>query len=414
MNIRTPLSALALLICLGICATSNADQQRTCFLKSPAGAWDFGGPDLRLFLTGLNHDPNHPGAVTQKGVNELADFIAREGGDPENIVVALSASDIPNIFTEGCPAGPKTHPDGRSRNGECLAWGLQQRLHVEFTIQEYYRDDWLGGGYAIITGPRWVAQASAWDLGSSANLRAVLSDTRFVNGQRNAFTLVVTHLSGDEAALPALREITTALRNIDVTRNLAPLVVGDFNNGVPYEGNAPTTAQFIKDNYDWPAHVADCPAITGVQPHVSMSIDDKMQVLVGKLDGPTNFSCGAGTMQAVRVSYSADATGQATRPSEGIALPDITHNVVGLGFRISAHAPKVCPANSTCTNNTCVPWPDEPTCPPGKHYCDCTGACATAAQCRACEHQSDKSGKSPHRGAPAPNLRALQHGPGDR
>lgn len=347
---------------------------------------------MRLFLTGFNHDDVDANAhVGRVGVEKLAEYIARSGGDASEIVVVLSES-----LEADCDPGDKQQVPGFRRNGECLAWALQQRLGRSFTIEQATHE-WTDGrrvvksGSAVISGGRWRIRAPRDEkIHGTWVFRPELVDTVSVAGRYHAIGLNVLHTSDNDYALPELRDVvSTARRDFPADGvHLTPLFLGDLNmpsckeadlpkvchtgpntpackegcsadpasNPCETEYWAPCTFDYIvgatgePPRLDWPNRGVEC--LRG--PY--LSTDDKMQVLSGRLDGPSGFGCAAGTLRAIETTYSSDELGRAaTHPRSGGMVPGNAHNVVGLSFEVVPTSPPSCSSGQVCRDGRCQP-----------------------------------------------------------
>ncbi|HEU4409147.1 MAG TPA: hypothetical protein VFS43_28070 [Polyangiaceae bacterium] len=348
--------------------------------------------DLSLFVTGLNHSRNHAHdqPVDQAGVSELVDFIVDVTPDPDGLVVALTG----NLIRD-CTVGPSfQHPSGVVHNGECVASLLQQRLGRPFAIQQF--DIWEGrGGNAVITGPRWkpIGVDPVRTAAGVTFLGVRLHDERKARtAPGSSFYIYVAHTSVNDAALPEVSAmVDAAWRKAKLQPDdLPPIMVGDFNAPEcgggrecppPAWAVAPALEAFLRDNVRWADRQVSCPAQNGLGPVELRLENDLIHVLLGKHGGPLSFGCSPGRFEPVRVSYVTDGGGNPLYPREGINLPIIRHNVVGLNFKIVSESPPACAAGTTCEAGACVT-----DCPCSKRKaageaCGQADACGNACSC---------------------------------
>lgn len=256
--------------------------QGACLLREDGGA-----PDVRLFVAGLNH-AKEKGSVRAAGVKELVDFIVKDSGPRDNIVVAITGSDPrpdaageerlcePNRFVYDGPIPPR-----RERSGECIAGMLEKTLGGQWSHEKYYEESWGGGGYAIIAGPRFKVLKSR-PVSSGIKYLSVTLQNKLKPA--DVFTINVLHTSGNEAAAKEIRpQLDYFLRHENRRDLIAPLFVGDFN--VPdndaenwrctTDTNVPSFCR-LASQMIWANRNLQC--VSGP----SFDIDDKLHVLAGR------------------------------------------------------------------------------------------------------------------------------------
>lgn len=329
-----------------------------CIFKPEAHS--LGDVDLQLYVAALNHSADDHAIVDQVGVDQIAAFITADRVDPASIVLAFissnarkwsGASGVQPPFL--CEAGNKTHPDGRARNGECLAHSLETAFNVPFDIREAELDAW-DGGFAVAAGSRWqISSFGMQDIQGTQFFKVVLIDRR--TNKKTRIPLYIAHTSDNDQALPELTRIhETALRTLS-PEDFSPIVVGDFNNSCAPAACAPAVSTFLNENYAWPNLAIHCPKQDALWSDVALDCNEKIHVLVGTRGGPTGkFGCAAGTMEAIRVNYSANREWQPIAPTRCMHFRDVMHNVIGLGFKAVPASPPVCPKDEVCRNGSCV------------------------------------------------------------
>jgi hypothetical protein len=392
------------------CGTEDPDDGQQQQVASAQGFCSNEPPDappldLMLYVAGLNHRSGelHNKPVKQEGIDELATFIANDTDwrTRGHIVIALSAY-TPVNDESPCDAGA-TDPL-TATNAQCLVHSLENLTGAEFQLQEEPIPGWGNAGFGVIVGVRWIIESH--ELvdslpGKAPAMRVVLRDS--VSDLR--LPIYIVHTSDDDEALPEVRvfadDASSRMRSID----LAPFVVGDFNSPSCSKDskcyNQLCTSEicsrelsiYLRGNFGWLNRYFRC-----VLPRLSedpsgiftWNIDNKMHLLVGLMGGgDRSFACGSGYMNAVRMSYNEEGLKwvPGTDWMNGISLPNVGHNVIGMGFRLVQQPPPKC--DGGCFNGECV------ACAAPSQWCDCTGACADTSWCAKQQELGNCPGESP-------------------
>lgn len=357
---------------LGACLRTRFDPTATCwFDPKPKPAT----PAMSLYVAGLNHD-RKDGRLTTQGVGaeQLAKAIIDSAEDPSAIVVALSESiGVP------CNAGTKGGPGVLTYNGQCVANALETRFAKPFTYKTWRWWDDIGGP-ALITGSRWSVVSTSnlvSEVGKAFEVR--LRDTR--TKKRTEVALYLFHTAGDEKGVAKSAAETEAMVRIARKRarsgDLAPLFVGDFNAGA----GGPSSEAYTKKLDWWDANRV-CPEQPGVPAAIAFAVDQQLMHVFGGKRDPSNgssldFGCTSGHLAPVNLKYSRLASGAPTSLTDGIWLPDVGHNVLGMGLEVVGESPVRCSAKEPRT--ACVDR-----CTAAKRTCTetCAGPEANACQAR--------------------------------
>lgn len=347
---------LQLIAPTGAVAWNSADNLNVQGYNGSCGLGNAGGRvDLRLYVAGLNHvQEGVPDKyVDQAGVDELAEYIKRDGGG-EEVIVALSAS---------CRASC----DGTATefNGSCLAHALTKKMNIPFKYVGYPRPGWndiLGpkAGSGFIVGPRWQIEDAVPYYGTvgeeftwAVNIRDTLQAPGSA-GSRASFYLF--HTSGNDVALPAYKFGVAQSKRLFRTGDLLPMFAGDFNliaserRGCPREPVDPKclgpncctdeVTKFAGANLTWLNKDVRC-ASSGLGFGMQES---KMQLFEGSSD---NYRCSGGSLVPTWLSFTTLANGVPDKPAFGIQMSAIGHNVIGMGFMVQ-HGSQCDPPPPAC------------------------------------------------------------------
>lgn len=394
-------------------------------------------PDVRLFVAGLNHRGDDAlRVVDQPGIDSLANFIARDHGDVDALVVAISGPGH-----APCDAGTFAPAQGETKNSHCLAAALTARLGNHFTVVSEPPGEHRSGE-ALVVGARWRAiRVRSVGCGYDCNpaLAVTLQDARYDEDRRVEFTIYVAHTPGDNDAYLSLRALAADARDHQSRRALTPIFVGDYN--IPNCPNVPIeqcqyqiSETFMRANFLWAnrSPVLHCPAAGG-RSEVNLDVfshGSLMHTFIGCRDSMDmfNYGCSAGSLVPVRVMYTARDDGQPDFPHEGIHLPEIRHATLGIGLSIrrdpvcdctcvartaangcgrsdSCGNVCECPDTHTCRGTTCVRrnGPGECggiRCETGEICCmngDLGECCNSTTYCSIRTHQCEPRGSRPER-----------------
>jgi hypothetical protein len=289
---------------------------------------------MSLFVAGFNHGRLSADAyVDDKGVSELVAAIEQSRVDPRQVVVAFSAS-----MEASCTADSFAGDDG-IQNGECVANGLKKVLRRNFTYTAWHLNRDLGkrGGFAVITGERWVVDATEnWPAPNGyKSLIVYLRDTKDGTG-RTRQPLYVVHMGGP--LQEKLRPFVEHARSIQRHDDLAPLFVGDMNIR---SGDSAEQTSWCDTQLLWRNKGLSC---SGDR---RFSLEDQlMHVFSGRSDAkdPTlAFPQNIRSLQPTAIVYSSESPG--VRPvasASGIWLPNVGHNVIGLNLALANPPGKTC------------------------------------------------------------------------
>jgi hypothetical protein len=342
---------------------------------------------LNLYMTGFNHGRGG-GVVQQAGVDELADYIVNDSGGAKTIVV-LSAS-----TRASCDAGATEY------NGQCLATALYNRLHVPFSYHGGPRPEWgMEAGSGVIAGPEITVIGARID--GAGNTQAFLVELQQGAGRLN---FLVFHSSGEDQAAEAINWGKNRTIDLQRTHDYLPIMLGDFN----FSASSPTSevvTGYVRQEFKW----IDDRLVCAGHPERPFDLQNNLMHIFAVNDAhKSDYPCYSGELVPVRLSFTNDADGSANVTS-GIQLPDVVHNVVGVGFAVQKRGlPDACTCSADpCAANACSPTSDPKSCivcEPGKKWCEDCGACISKTRLCRC---SSKARRATSRGH-LPELDALR------
>lgn len=369
-----------ILVCGGIVLSLIAGQARAdCWIQ---GADPGRKVDLALFVAGLNHlywpngDEAAAGIAVDEPIRFLADEIKQRYPLDSRLIVAITGNKHTTNFPDNT-----NHPADRLENL------LRDRgVRIGGSVgQDQFR---------LIHGPEWRVQEETfvrfppalrkgiWVGFYVVKLRAMIGDIWDWRTPDLQIFMFRPHPDDDAVRAAQLRVLAQAVHNTPTNyRTARPILVGDANTHYPTHADA---NELVGAGFDWITYQLPCgdhgPKIYGADD------SDLMNVLIGRdASKPLGFKVGF-------IGFQVDTSGAPARPFQGIAVPQLGHNVVSLFLQRTGDATYCAPREKLCADGSCrrscpVDGTDE--CPPHWVVCPCTssGCAKNTAQCNAaCNH----------------------------
>lgn len=319
----------------------------TCWIDGQ-GADDPSDVDMMLYVVGLNHGFEKPfdatKAVDREGVNRLAEVIAAWPYPDRAVIISSS-------FTQDC----------LPTSGKCLEEALERLTDKPFALREVIAFPGYPPTIGVISGSRWQPEGPARQRFPPSNPGSAIAEVML----RDTVTGVVVpvyalHTRDGDAGLDEIKTAAFLGKQASGGR-VTPIIAGDFNMTVTTygeENKSPTNAAYFQKNFHWLNYQVPCATVAGLQGGLFHTEDgNKMQALVGSTtaeDPAVAFRCAPHSLERVSLSYSVDVKGRLANPPpsmgtgpswrEGMALYDISHNVLAVGLRLERHEVSTCAA----------------------------------------------------------------------